>query len=271
MQSSFQYYESSLMSRGSLQNIMGTRFDCVILGKDKTTSEKLWNEIITELKRLDKMLNRFDPDSEISFINSHAAQRPIVPSSELWDILCDCEIYYRKTAGLFDITLEDFSKVAFNRNEQSILFLSPGLSLNLGAYAKGYALKKIHAILTDTEVEQAFIDFGNSSILAVGHHPYGNSWKVSVENPYKSGETLGEMDLKDTSLSTSGNVPSYSKHIIRPDSGLYNDERKLVCVMIKNPVTAEILSTALMIATPEEREKILKQFDVENIRIFNSL
>ena len=271
MHDSFQYYESSLMSHGSLQNIMGTRFDIVIVKKNKAASETVWYKITEELKRLDKMLNRFDPESEITFINLHAYQRPIVPSPELWDILCDCEVYHRKTAGLFDITLKDFSKVVLNKNEQLVSFLLPDLSLDLGAYAKGYALQQIHAILKDAEVEQAFVDFGNSSILAIGHHPYGNSWKVSIENPYRSGEVLGEIDLTDTFLSTSGNVPSYSKHIIRPDSGLYNDERKLVCVMAENPVRAEVLSTTLMIATPEEKEEILKQFDVDNIRTYNSL
>jgi len=271
MNDTFRYYQSSMTSHGSLQNVMGTRFDIVITGKDKTVSEPVWQEIITELNRLDKMMNRFDPGSEIATVNAHAFQYPVAVSGELWEILCDCEIYHKKTAGLFDITLKDFSKVTFTGNDRSISFLSNDISFDLGAYAKGYALRKIHVILKDANVEQAFVDFGNSSILAVGHHPYGNSWKVSIENPYENGEILDEIDLTDTSLSTSGNVPSYSKHIVRPDSGIYNDERKLVCVRAKNPVEAEVLSTTIMIATLEEREEILNRFDADNIRVYNSL
>jgi thiamine biosynthesis lipoprotein len=259
------------MSHGSMQSIMGTRFNIVILKKKKAVSEILWHEITTELKRLDKMLNRFDPESEIAAVNAKAGQYPVVLSDELWNILCDCEIFHKKTCGLFDVTLKNFTNIALHKDEKAVSFLLPHLSLDFGALAKGYALRKIQAILTNAEVKTAFVNFGNSSILAVGHHPYGNSWKVSIENPYRKDEILDEIDLVNISLSTTGNVPFYSGHIVRPDSGRYNDEHKLISVIAENPVTAEVLSTTLMIATNEEKVEILKQFDIEAIRIYNSL
>lgn len=73
----FIYYESSSMFHGSLLNIMGTRFDIIIIGKSKGESEAVWYKIESELKRLNRILNRFDPASEVSKINRTIAHQRI--------------------------------------------------------------------------------------------------------------------------------------------------------------------------------------------------
>ena len=263
MPGQFQFYDDSLMFHGSMGYIMGTRFDIISIGKSKETSEAVWQYISLELIRLDKMLNRFDPNSEISHINNFAVQESVSLSNEFWKILLTCKEFHKRTLGLFDITLTDFTKIDFNYNSYSIRFQIPGLLLDLGGYAKGYALKKINQILVKSTVNQAFVNFGNSSILGIGHHPFGHSWKISINNPYKAGEAIDEIDLIDMSLSTSGNTPSYPKHIINPTTGKYDDTLKLVCVKAKDPVVAEVVSTSLMIASQRERKEILRNFEVE--------
>lgn len=263
----FQYYELNEMFHGSMMSIMGTRLDILFFEKNYDDAIGVWSYIKTELKRLDKLFNRFDINSELSYINKHAYQQAVKPSKELWDILIDCQLYNDKTKGFFDISLKDMTKVVLSESEQTVSFLHPDCSLDLGAYAKGYALKKINQYLQETSIKQAFINFGNSSIAGLGHHPYGDSWKVSIENPFKKGEVVGEVALRDSSMSTSGNTPSYNKHLINPHTGQANKENKLVCVQSKDPVEAEVLSTALMVASTKERAEILENFDVEDIRI----
>lgn len=265
----FDYYDSSSLFHGSLTNIMGTRFDIVIVGKRKAEGEGVWKKITEELRKLDGMLNRFDQGSEVSQINLRAAEQPIAVSNEMWTILMDCQYYYRATLGLFDVTLKDFSKIVFNEDRQSVFFPLPDLHLDFGGYAKGYALDQIKTILAETDARQCFIDFGNSSILALGHHPYGNCWKVGIKNPFVEGEIMAEVTLRNASLSTSGNTSSYSKHIIDPLSGKYNEERKLVCVVSRNAIEAEVLTTTLMIAAPDKKKIITDNFDVEKVMEYN--
>ncbi len=252
------------MSHGSLQNIMGTRFDILIIDKKKPESEFLWVEIISELRRLDRMLNRFDPRSEISFINRDASNNPVHVTSEMWSILQSCQQYNRQTHGLFDITLKDFSKVVFSGSDNSIYFSQPGTFIDLGGYAKGYALKKIRQFLFNTGVQNCFVDFGNSSILGMGHHPYGDAWRVSIVNPFKPGESLDDVFLRDEALSVSGNTPAYTGHIIRPVSGKATREHKVVSVTSTDPLEAEILSTAFMIADREEKKYLSERFEIKN-------
>lgn len=267
--SSAQYYGDSQMFHGSLTEIMGTRFDLVLIGKSRDMSGIIWKRMTTELERLDSMLNRFISSSEISVINQTASVRPVKVSEEMWEILCDCRAYHQKTFGLFDITLKDFSKLEFHAEERSVFIRQPDLSLDLGGFAKGYAMKRLIAILKDDEVENCFIDFGNSAIYALGHHPYGDAWKVSIENPFLKGEILGEFTLTNTALSTSGNTPVYTGHIVNPLSGKKIEDRTMLCVESEDPLDAEVLTTALIAADNHQAEKIVSQFNLKQTKKFN--
>ena len=65
----------------------------------------------------------------------------------------------------------------------SVRFDGEETSLDFGGFAKGYALKKIGVLLREAGVGSAFVDFGNSSILGIGRHPYGPCWRVSLPDP----------------------------------------------------------------------------------------
>ena len=167
------------------------------------------------------MLNRFDATSEVSKLNSHTQQDSVSVSAELEDILRSCQYYYEKTLHLFDITLNDFSQIQIHGNHH-ISFSNFSVTLDFGGFAKGYALKKIQEILLRGNIENAFVDFGNSSIMGIGHHPYGDCWKVSLQNPYT--------------------------------------QKKVTSILSDNPLDAEILSTVWMIADDQQREQINENF-----------
>lgn len=262
---SFDYYEASQMFHGSMTDIMGTRFDIVLVGKSRQCADTIWLELINELKKLEHLFNRFDKSSEVSRINNDAKNGFVSVNPEMWAVLQDCKRYYDLTLGLFDITKKDFSKVCLRESDNAVSFLSDDISLDFGGYAKGYALRKIQYILHENNVKQCFVDFGNSSILCIGTHPYGDSWKVSIENPYCKGEIADEISLRDEAMSVSGNTPHYSGHIVHPVSGEQNEMQKAVCVIAKNPLDAEVLTTTVMIASPEEKDKIVKQFNIKSI------
>jgi len=75
--------------------------------------------------------------------------------------------------------------------------------------------------------------------------------------------SLDEFELRNVSMSTSGNTPSYGKHIVHPLSGEYIEDKKLICVVAPNALDAEILTTALMVIPDSEKEKITRNFTVE--------
>ena len=265
----FTYCQTSLMSHASLMGIMGTRFDMIIIGKNKSESEAVWFKIESELKRLDRLLNRFDPASEVSNINNIVEHQQIRVGDEMWQILNNCRFYHRETFGLFDITLKDFHAIRFHEHNKSVSFSQPDIHIDFGGYGKGYALKRIKGIMEDAAVHQCFVDFGNSSILGVGHHPFGDAWKVGIENPFDAGQTADEISLRDMALSVSGNTPSYSGHIVHPTSGSFEAGRKLVSVIMDDPLAAEVLSTVFLIAAESEKEQLKKRFKIFEVKEYN--
>lgn len=252
-----------------MPRVMGTRLDILITAKEKAVAESVWYQVVAEITRLEKMLNRFDAESELAKLNANAANNDVKLSDELWDILTSCKKYYNDTNGLFDITLNDFSAINFNELEKTVSFAKEDLSVDLGAYAKGYALQKLKIIFNENDVAHVFVNFGSSSVMAMGHHPHGDCWSINVENPFQKGHLLHTLELRNNSLSTSGNMPSHTQHIMNPYTKRYNDERKLVCVTANNAVDAEVLSTALMIATDEQAANIKTNFCFDTVKIFN--
>lgn len=261
------YYVSSRLLYASVTPVMGTRLEFLFAGKDEEQAREIGEDIIGEVCRLEKLMSRHDPGSELFGVNHRAIHSPVVVSVELWDILQSCRRFHTLTSGLFDITLNDLKKVVFHETEKSIFFAEPGISLDLGGYGKGYALSRIEKILQDNKIETALVNFGNSSVLAIGSHVHGDHWPIGITHPV-TGETIGHIRLKDNSMSTSGNTPSHPQHILNPHTGTYYKGNEIITILSPDPVEAEVLSTSLLLADRSQREQILSRFDVDDFRVF---
>lgn len=265
MKGTVEYYESEKIFHGHIPFVMGTRLDLVAVGQEREMMEDVWSQISLASGMIDGMLNRFDRNSEVSRLNAAASICHQGISGELSAILELCEDYKQRTEGLFDIACGEMDKIHFDA--ESGLSLC-GATLDFGGFAKGYFLKQCRDIFERQQVQNLFLDFGDSSIMALGHHPHGNCWKVSVMNSFTR-LPLAELELRNQTLSTSGNTPSYSGHIVNPQTGEHNTDRKMVTVISGDPLDAEVLSTVLMIASEQQRENISKAFPGTEYRIYN--
>ena len=245
-----EYYAEESFFHGFVPRVMGTRFDLLIAGIDLPRADALWERTTALLEHLNRVFDRFDPASEVARVNAAAARAPVEVGPELGEALQSCQTYCERTEGLFDITLRDLSRVRLGTEAGvvSVRFDGEETSLDFGGFAKGYALKKIGVLLREAGVGSAFVDFGTSSILGIGRHPYGPCWRVSLPDP-ATGNALAEFDLVDRALSVSGNT------------GLRDASRQIVAVVADDPLDAEVVSTAWMIAGEPQRRRIACGFD----------
>ena len=114
------------------------------MGKSKSDATKIWGQIFSLLESLHARLNRFDESSEIAFVNLNAHKQAIEISDYLWEILSDNQQYFEQTNGIFDITLGNFSQIELNETEKTVFFRSGNTKIDLGGYAKGYAIEKLN-------------------------------------------------------------------------------------------------------------------------------
>lgn len=235
-----EYIADGMIFHGEIPHVMGTRLEMLVVGMEEGTVMALWERLHELVFRLDGMLNRFDPESEVSRLNMSGYPAGCPMSAELASVFLLAQEYKTKTQGLFDVTWN-------------------GGKLDFGGFAKGYFLRICGEILLESGVESAFVDFGNSSILGIGHHPYGDSWKVEVMNPYTH-LPVKELSLIDNAMSTSGNTPSYSGHVRNPLTGEACSAPRLVSVVTHDPLDAEVLSTVLMIADADQSHFVRGEF-----------
>lgn len=261
------YYNASQLFHGSMSSVMGTQLDVLMVEGDSSLLDFVWGAVEAEVKRLDKMLNRFNEESDVALINREAGHYPVTVNEEIWEILQDCRRSYELTEGYFDITLQDFGQVLLSEAEKSVFFFYESLHIDLGGYGKGYALLKIRELLEQNGIKKALVNFGNSSVLAVGSHPCGDYWPVGLDNPYTK-ERVADLQLCDHSLSISGNMPSHPRHIVNPRTGLFVEEQKMVSVVTKNPVEAEVLTTAFMVAPDDRIQAIADKFEIHEKHLY---
>lgn len=242
---------------------MFTRVD-VLISADGSRDDLVYvaEKIKNELERVEAFANRFDENSELSLINRNAFINEMILSAELFNIIDECLLYNKKTLGYFDITVnstngykDGVANIYLDTEKHTIKFLHPDVKLDLSGFIKGYALRAVRNLLLNENIHNALINVGNSSILALGNHPRGEGWKISFPDT----KTTNECVLHNECLTTSGNKEQTKWPILRPQTGQPIAKKQDVSVITNDPATGEVLSTALYVATEEEKVLILSR------------
>lgn len=234
---------------------MHTRFDIAMSG---TMQEQemivLTERIRKEVLHLESVGNFFDESSELSQVNRYASRYPIEISDELYEMLSMCRDFHALTMKFFDVTVRScghhsdmMDDVILDKDRKSIFFRNPDICIDLSGFIKGYALDKVRALLKDAGVVNALVNFGNSSIMAIGDHPNGSGWKV-----------MDDCILHDQCLTVSGNDSDERRHIVTPTDGRYVEGRDKVFVATESASVGEALSTGLFAATASGRPVLLE-------------
>src|SRR6266516_4691707 len=90
---------------------MGSTYSLVLYGEERSRLESASEEAFEEVRRLDRMLSNYRPESEWSQVNRYAAERPVKVSAELFELLSACVEYSRESEGAFDISVGPLMKV----------------------------------------------------------------------------------------------------------------------------------------------------------------
>jgi len=228
---------------------MHTRFDALLCHRPQAECEAAFGRTLAELRRVEGLISRFDPSSELSRVNAGAADGPVAVGEELWEILRSALRYGALTDHAFDITHASTrgapaERVHLDARRRAVLFGRRGTTIDLGGYGKGYALARVQELLLEEGWADFLLNFGNSSVCAHGDRPGADGWTVGIENQARPGTNALEITLRNCSLNTSGNTPRHDGHI-RSAGGAYLTGLGSVSVTTPGPLEGEVLSTAI--------------------------
>lgn len=250
---------------------MGTQIDLVLDATPSPTAFRALAAAEGKLRRLERLLSRFDPESELSRLNERGT---MVVGPELLEVVALALAARERTRGRFDPTVHDalvaagydrtFAQVprrsvapplapARSRGdvrvypETSTIELEPGVRLDLGGIAKGYAADRAAAILA--EVAPCLVDAGGDLAL------HGRPWPVCVET---ADGTL-TLELAEGGLATSGRDRrrwtrggEEQHHLIDPATGRPAESDLLrVTVAAASAAEAEVHAKSLFLAGAE--------------------
>lgn len=249
----------------------------------------------SEARRLEGLLSRFQPESEIARLNCSAGIRRVKLSLETISVLSHAAALSAACQGAFDATigplvdLWDFKHAAAAPDRFRILqtlslvnhrdlvidpdgqtagLKNAGQSIDLGGVGKGYASDRFMEIFKAHGIGSAFSNLGGN-VSTLGTKPDGSPWRVGIRHPRTENRLIGAVEVTGRAVVTSGDyercfVDQYGRryhHILNPATG-YPAESGLVSVTVAadSAMTADALSTGIFVAGLERGLSILEQF-----------
>ncbi len=270
---------------------MNTLVRIQVICEDEEKGRKALKQAFDVFRKIDHLTNRF-PEGELATsspgdvlnINGSAGLKPVKVSVDTVRIIQRSQYYARLTGGAFDITigpimdnwgfgkgiqyvpadeeisralsLVDYRKVEADPGKGTVFLPEPGMSLDLGGVAKGYAMDEAVKALREAGMKHALINAGGC-VYALGTRPDGEPWRVGIQDPRSNGDIVAILSLKDSAAVTSGDYQRYFEqegvryhHIIDPSTGKQARDLIQTTVVAESATDADILSTALFVLGP---------------------
>lgn len=271
---------------------MGTSFTLAEYGQDSAYLEEVAAQVFKEMDELDDQMSNYKPNSELSSINREAARHPVMVEPRLFKLIQDSLEYSRQSDGAFDVTVGPLMKtwgffrgqgrlpskselvevkgrigyqhVKLDASARTIRFDIPGIEIDLGAIAKGYAVDRAVEVLRENGIRQALISSGTSSLYALGSPPGEHGWMISVRNPLDTNKAACVLRLQNFSLAVSGDYEKFFKlggkvyaHIMDPHTGMPVENMLSTAVLSPSATDSDALSTSFYVEGPGAARRYL--------------
>jgi FAD:protein FMN transferase len=222
-------------------------------------------EALAEIEAAEKRFNFYDPESWLSRVNQNAASGPTRVPPDVFELLQLCQEMHQQTGGRFDPAVgsrTNFSQVALDPSARSVHFTAPGMQLDLGGIAKGWAIDLAAEALLDAEVTSALVQGGSSTIRAIGSPPGQRGWKVEIGSAactWLHHQALGVSH----SFADDGSTSGPTCHIINPVDGEPLRQPRLAAALSpasdsrRAAAIADAWSTALLVPGSSQSSALL--------------
>lgn len=283
--------------------VFGTLVDISIYGEPETRAKALTNAISRQFQSLHNRLHAWQP-SELQSLNHAfaAGQTPITVHPDIAHIISEATQLSVQSNGAFNPAIgqlihfwgfqqDTFKPIQIDAPRiqalvqkhpemtdivvagNTIYSKNPAVQLDLGGYAKGYALDIAMAYLRANGVKNALINIGGN-IMALGQHG-DKPWRVGIQHP-REPNAIASLDLPSGwAIGTSGDYQRYFLlngqrycHIIDPNTGYPVQHMQSVTVLVPPAENAGVLSDVaskpIFIAKPNARRQAARAMHIDN-------
>jgi thiamine biosynthesis lipoprotein len=267
---------------------MGSPCELQFYAENDFFSQKIIQQIINDIQRLERKYSRYRSDSFLSQINQAAASGgSISVDAETIGLLNYAQTCYELSDGLFDITsgvlrqawrfdtnvLPDdkiiqslLKKIGWQKlqlENATLTFLQAEMELDFGGIVKEYAADRAATLCLNAGISHGIINLGGD-IKIIGAHPDGKAWRVGIQHPRDKSKVWKTIKLKKGALASSGDYERCMVidgvrygHILNPKTGYPVQHLAAVSIVADLCVIAGSAAT-IAILKEKDGEKWLK-------------
>lgn len=262
-----------------------------------------------ELHKLYDLYNSYEGINNIKTINDNAGIKPVQVSQEVIDIIQFSKDWYGKTGGAVNIALgpvlsiwhtyrdnaksnpedarlpdieslkkatllTDINKVEVDNTNKTVYLKEKGMSIDVGAVAKGYATELVARELTEAGFDSFIISSGgNVRVVGAPKDASRSKWGVGIQDPdgalgLHENKNLDTAFISDTSLVTSGDYQRYYEvngqrihHLIDPVTLMPANHYRSVTILTKDSGQADFLSTTAFLLPYDKSRALIESLE----------
>ncbi len=266
------------------RDMMGTRVTAELWSEDPVLAEQALAAVFAEMDEVNRLMNPWDPDSELSGLNREGHRGPVRVSPALFQVLQRSIEYSELSNGAFDVSFAsagqyydyregvapdksvlaeavsriDYTYIKLDKGAQTVRYQIEGLQVDLGGIAKGYAVDRSVDALIRLGIESAVVSAGGDSRILgnLGDRPR----TVGIRHPRKDDDFIVMIPLEDTAISTSGDYERFFidkdgqrvHHILDPSTGESSGKVQSASVLAERAIDSDALSTTTFVLGVEK-------------------
>jgi thiamine biosynthesis lipoprotein len=273
---------------------MGTLVRIKLFTEDAPQARAAFRAAFDRIADLDSILSDYQPESELNRLCRTPAGHPVIVSEDLFEVLAAAQKLADRTAGAFDVTLgpltrlwrqarkhnrlpeavalrdasarSGYPKLHLDASRRAVTLDAPGMQLDLGGIAKGYAADAALDTLRARGIQSALVAI--SGDIVCGDPPPGTrGWKIAAEPLPEAGRAFESvLELANAAVSTSGDAEQHLEshgerysHIVDPATGQGITSRIGVTVVAPRGIEADGLATAVSLLGAEQGLRLIAQ------------
>ena len=273
---------------------MGTLVEISVIGRNKDKVEASIHDAFGEMERVEGLMSRRIPESDVSRINGRAGIKPVKVSAEVLKVIRRAEEISKTSRGYFDIsigalldlwgfegnggnlpgkdevneTLHSVGYRAIHVDEMAstVELKRKGMRIDLGGIAKGYAVDRAFELLTSRGYRNMIVNAGGD--MRVGGKKINGPWVIGIQDPRDQSRILATLDAGDISVATSGDYERYFTkegtryhHLLNPFTGSPAQQCRSVTILAKDALSADALATAVFVMGPNRGLRLIEAME----------
>ena len=263
---------------------MGTHVRIVLYAPDASVADAAAAAAFARIGALDQALSDYRDSSELMQVSRRSGSGAAEVSDDLFRVLRASQQVARDSDGAFDATagplsllwrqarrqnvLPDADRIAAARAlvgharleldeaRRTVRLRQPGMQLDLGGIAKGFAADEAVALLAKRGVRRVLVAAGGD--IVAGEPPPGAAgWRIAIASVDGADREPGFLSLRTAAVSTSGDTEQLlvvggirHSHIYDPRTGQALTGRSSVTIVAPTGTMSDALATAVSVMGP---------------------